>query len=66
VQACRRNEVHTWIVAIGRDDRFWHDPALVLVGTFAGRRPKPFGAFPTRNGLSGRAPTLVVLRSVFL
>jgi hypothetical protein len=27
---------------------FWHDPAQVLVGSFAGRQPKLFGAFLTR------------------
>jgi hypothetical protein len=27
-----------------------HDPALVLVGIFAGRQPKPFGAFLTQSG----------------
>jgi hypothetical protein len=26
-------------------DRLWHDPAHVLVRVFAGRQPKPFGAF---------------------
>jgi hypothetical protein len=26
---------------------FWHDPAHVLVSIFAGRQPKPFGAFLT-------------------
>ena len=29
------------------NDRFWHDPDHVLVGAFAGRQPKPFGAFLT-------------------
>jgi hypothetical protein len=28
---------------------FWHDPAHVLVGTFAGRQPKPFGALLTHS-----------------
>jgi hypothetical protein len=27
---------------------FWHDPAHVLVGIFASRQPKPFGAFLTQ------------------
>jgi hypothetical protein len=29
---------------------FWHEPAHVLVGIFAGRRQKPFGAFLTQSG----------------
>jgi hypothetical protein len=33
------------------NDRFWHDPAHVLAGIFAGGQPKPFGAFlPSRPG----------------
>ena len=28
----------------------WHDPAHVLAGIFAGRQPKPFGAFLTPCG----------------
>jgi hypothetical protein len=30
-----------------RDFRNWHDPAHMLVGIFAGRQPKLFGAFLT-------------------
>jgi hypothetical protein len=38
------------IMTYSTNDRLWHDPAHVLVGTFAGRRPKPFGAFLTPKG----------------
>jgi len=31
-------------------DPNWRDPAHVLVSIFAGRQPKPFGAFLTRCG----------------
>jgi putative tryptophan/tyrosine transport system substrate-binding protein len=30
---------------IRANGRYWHDPAHVLVGTFAGRQPKPLGYF---------------------
>jgi hypothetical protein len=30
--------------------RLWHDPAHVLVGIFASRQAKLFGAFLTRSG----------------
>jgi hypothetical protein len=34
-------------------DPNWHDPAHVLVSIFAGRQPKPSGAFLTQSGHSG-------------
>jgi hypothetical protein len=36
----------------GRNGRYWHDPAHVLVSIFAGRQPKPFGAFLTQRSHS--------------
>jgi hypothetical protein len=33
----------------GMEGLIWRDPARVLVGTFAGRQPKPFGAFLTQK-----------------
>jgi hypothetical protein len=36
--------------------RYWHDPAHVLVGIFASRQPKLFGAFLTQKRPSGINP----------
>jgi hypothetical protein len=40
--------------------RSWHDPAHVLVGIFASRQPKPFGAFLTHPGLRGEMESIAV------
>jgi hypothetical protein len=42
--------------------RQWHDPAHLLVGIFACRQPKRFGAFLTQRGHSSGNVTLVAVK----
>jgi hypothetical protein len=49
-QACAQAEGGIIFFSCRARVRSWHHPAPVLVGTFAGGQPMPFGALLTQSG----------------